>query len=107
MRRPHIQIFEIDAVAAAERREIHKPHREADRLAVPLGDCAMELRSLTEQRVGDHRLGRFDLVRKLFVLGELADESENEPGFVWTHTADVERHRLQTATAALMCGCGS
>ncbi|MHC2951303.1 hypothetical protein ACVIJX_008451 [Bradyrhizobium diazoefficiens] len=67
-------------MTAAEGGEIGEPDRKADRLAVPLGDRAVEPRSLAEQRIRDVSLGRLDLVRELFVFGELADEGKNQPG---------------------------
>ena len=51
--RPHEEVFEIDAVTAAEGREVEKPDREAGRLAVPFGDVAEQPRLRRKQRRGD------------------------------------------------------
>src|SRR5205085_10848765 len=77
MRRSHIQILEIDAVAAAEGREIDEPRRKAHRLPMPFGEYAIKPWIVAEQRLRNHRLGRLDLVRQFFVCGEFSDERQN------------------------------
>ncbi len=108
LRRTNEQVLQINAGPAGEGRKIVKPDREADRLAGPFRDLAIQLRIVAEQRRIDHRLGRLDLVVEFLVLGELAYQGQYESRFTWTRTADGEGHSLaHTATSALMCGCGS
>src|SRR5580692_13037102 len=102
------QVFEKDARAAGEGGEIEEPDREADWLAIPFGDLAIDARMLGKQRGGNSGFGRLDLMRQLLILGQLADEREDQSGVLRNSAADRERHPIaHTATSALMCGCGS
>ena len=74
----HVEVFEIEAAAAAEGREIGEPKRLPRDFAVPFGDLAMGRRA--GQRRLDHRLRRVDLVREVFVFREFADQREHEAG---------------------------
>src|SRR5689334_20531732 len=107
MRWPHKEIFEVDAVTAAEGREIQEPDRKADSFAVPTGNRTKQPWIAAEQGVRNVSLGRLDLMREFLVCGKLADEIEDEAGFVRARAANVERHQRYTATSALICGCGS
>ncbi len=106
MLRPHEQVFEINAGTPAEGGEIQEPEREADRLAVPLGEVAEDARLFAEQRLVDIGLGRHRLVDELFVFGKFAHELEHERGLALVR-AGGSKASAHTATSALMCGCGS
>src|SRR5688572_29973785 len=100
----HEDVFQIDAVAAAKRREVQEPQRETDRSAVPFGKIAKDARLPGEERVRNHRGRRIDIGAQALIVGERANEREHDvfiPGPRRTHR---KRH---TATCALMCGCAS
>ena len=102
------QVFQIKPRAAAEGREIDEPGREAGRLAVPLGDLAKQPGMICKQRRLDQRFGCFHFVEQSFVFGKFANKRENQSRFTWARAANDEGHSIaHTATAALICGCGS
>src|SRR6266851_373791 len=108
VRRTHEQVFQIDPGAAAEGRKIDEPDRETGRLALPFRDLAEQPWTAAEQRRADASFGGFDFVQQLFVLGEFANQRQNQSGFIGTRAADNDGHSIaHTATSALMCGCGS
>ena len=110
------QVFQIDAGAAAEGGEVVEPDGETDRRAVPLRDLAVQPRMIAKQRRRDRRLRRLDFVEQFLVVGEFADQGDNQCDFVQPRAMDgdgtvkgtVKGHSIaHTATSALMCGCGS
>src|SRR6185437_2420230 len=78
----HEQVLEVEAVGAFEGGEGVEPEREAHRRAVPLGDVAEGARLFAEQRRRDRRRVHLHLVQQLLVLGEPADEADDQPGVV-------------------------
>ena len=108
LRRADEQVFQIDTGAAAEGRKIDEPDREAGRLAVPFRDLAEQPRIAAEQRGVDASFGCLDFVQQLLVFGEFANQRQNKSRFIGARAADGQGHSIaHTATAALMCGCGS
>ena len=104
--RPHEQILEIDAVPAAERREIEKPDREARRLAVPFGDVAEQprLRCRTARRRSSLRR-RIDLVP---TVSRIRRARAPDAKISAASAGRAARMAMLTPPpAALMCGCGS
>src|SRR4051794_22885968 len=107
-RRKDKQIFQIDTGPAAEGREVDEPGCKAGRIAIPFGDLAEQSRIVGEQRGVKISFGSFELAQQFLVLRKVAHQGEDKPGLTGARATDREGHSIaHTATAALMCGCGS
>src|SRR5665213_1429252 len=92
--RSHVEVFEVDAVAAYPRREVEEPQREAsdDRavLARMFGDQAEQCRSVVEQRGRETGLRRDHRVGLALVGSKLTDQRQDRRDVVgpgWTDHA--------------------
>ena len=75
---------------------------------IPFRDLAEQTRIGAEQCVRDVRFGGVDFVQQFFVLGQFTNQRKNQCGLIGARATDGEGHSItHTATAALMCGCGS
>jgi hypothetical protein len=81
-----------------------EPHREAGDVAVVLGNLAEDARVVAEQRLSKLSRRRFDRVRETLVLGKRSDQFDDRGLVSRSRRPDFDR---QTATSALMWGCGS
>ena len=76
-RRSHEQVFEIDAMAAAEGREAVEPEREARDDAVLLREIAEHTRRGAEQRRMQALGGGVHFMQQTLVVRELADQRQD------------------------------
>ncbi len=88
MGRPHIEVFQIDAAAAAEGREVVEPEGETGRRALPFGDVAEHPGFGAEQGRADVLGGGDHLVGQAFIVRELADEGEDQGRIVGLSRSD-------------------
>ena len=77
----HVQVLEVDAVAAEPGREAEEPDGQAHDVALHLGHVAEDRRLRAEEHVVELRLGGHRLLGRPLVLGQLPHEL-NERGHV-------------------------
>ena len=90
----HEQIFEIDAGASLEGREIVEEERKALRRAVDLANHDLGIGARAEEIFAELRFVEADFVRELFIIGEIADELGDQRKVGGGRRADGESHAM-------------